>query len=50
MDAGSLIARQIDAYCKKVLPSPTKLSLEEMVVKGKYHIGRLLHYFQFEKK
>lgn len=50
IDTGALVAKQIDGYAKKVLPSPMKLSMTDLVTNGKYHIGRLLHYFAFETK
>lgn len=50
ISVGSLVAKQIDAYAHKVHPKYPKDKLYQVISKGSGHIGRLLHYFPFDKK
>ena len=50
IDIGKLIARQIDRFVMKKIPTYRKDQLLELLEKGTGHTGRLLHYFPFEKK
>jgi hypothetical protein len=50
ISVGALVAKQIDAYAHRMHPSYPKEKLYGVISKGKGHVGRLLHYFPYEKK
>jgi len=50
IEAGTLLAKQIDAYAHSKVPTYPKDKLYNIIKAGKNHIGRLLHYFPFEQK
>lgn len=50
MEVGAMLAKQIDAYASKNIPSYPKDNLYRIITTGHGHIGRALHYFPFEER
>lgn len=49
MQVGALLAKQVDALASKNVQDYQKDFLYKVVTQGRNHIGRILHYFPFEK-
>ena len=47
---GGLLARQIDSLAYKKVKNYEKDNLYRIITEGKNHLGRMLHYFPFDKK
>lgn len=50
IETGTFLSKQIDNLVRQKLSQPPKISLQDIVSKGKCHVGRLLHYFPFNIK
>jgi hypothetical protein len=50
IQTGILLAKQIDSYTHKHIPTYPRNQLHQIIETGQGHIGRMLHYFPFETK
>jgi hypothetical protein len=50
IETGALLARQIDSTISKKVKTYQENHLTKIITEGQAHIGRMLHYFPFNKK